>query len=123
MNSTRMRAAVVALVCVAAVGSLAACSSNPAVEPVTVSANSLQGETVKVPLESELNITTGSLSVTSYSGTVSDRSIAKFVPGRKTTTLELDPSVRPLKVGHTTITLKNTDGGIQNVTFTLDVTK
>jgi hypothetical protein len=123
MNSRRTRAVVAALVCLAAVGSLAACSSNPAVEPVTVSADSLQGETVRVPLDSDLNITTGSLSVASYSGRVSDRSIAKFVPGTKTTTLELDPSVRPLKVGHTTITLKNTDGGIQDVMFTLDVTK
>jgi hypothetical protein len=126
MKSTHVRMVVATLVCVAAVGPLAACSStatHPVVEPITVSSNKLQGETIKVSLDGDLNITTGSLSVTSYSGTVSDPSIAKFVPGRKTSTLELDPSVKPLKVGETKVTLKNKNGGIQDVVFTLDVTK
>ena len=88
-----------------------------------MSAAKLQGATVKVPLDSELNITTGSLAVTSYSGTVADTSIAKFVPGSTTSSAKFDPSVKPLKVGETTVTLKNKNGGIQDVTFTLDVTK
>jgi hypothetical protein len=126
MKSMHSRVLVAALVGLSLLGTLAACAptiDHPAVEPVTVSANKLQGETVKVPLDSELNIATGDLSVTSYSGSVADSSIARFVPGSKTSTLELDPSVKPLKVGETTVTLKNKDGGIQNVTFTIDVTK
>lgn len=125
MKRKLARSAVTVVVSFSLLGALVACSSatSPAVEPITVSAGKLQGETVKVPLDSQLNITTGDLAVTSYSGTVADSSIAKFVPGSKTYGTKLDPSVKPLKVGETTVTLKNKDGGIQNVTFTIDVTK
>jgi hypothetical protein len=126
MKSMHSRVLVTTLVGASLLGTLAACAptiDHPAVEPVTVSVTKLQGETVTVPLASELNITTGDLSVTSYSGRVADPSIAKFVPGSKTSTLQLDPSVKPLKVGESTVTLKNKNGGIQDVVFTIDVTK
>ncbi len=123
MKTSAMRVSVVAALAVSLVGGLAACaSSSPAPEPVTASASSLQGETVKVPLGSELNIKTGSLSVTSYSGTVADPSIAKFIKGRKASGATFDPAVKPLKAGKTVVTLSNSDGGIQDVVFVIDVT-
>ncbi|MCU1412884.1 MAG: hypothetical protein JWN80_224 [Microbacteriaceae bacterium] len=103
---------------------LVGCSSQtPVVAPVTKSANDLQGTTVKVPLGSMLNINTGSLATSSYSGKVDDPSIAEFVKGGKKDGADFNPGVKPLKVGETTVTLKNAQGGIQNVVFTIDVTK
>jgi uncharacterized lipoprotein len=115
------------VVAVILVGGLAGCSSpavtHPVVAPITRSAASLQGETVKIPLGTVLNITTGDLSVTSYSGTIADPSIAKFTSGHNTSSAEFNPGVTTLKVGETQVMLANTDGGIQNVVFTIDVTK
>lgn len=103
---------------------LAGCSSpTPAVEPVTVSAQSLQGRTIVLPIDSELNITTGSQSVTDYTGSIAKPSIARFVAGKQTSSAQFDPSITPLKVGVTGVTLSTKDGSGQYVTFTLDVVK
>lgn len=113
------RATVVVFVSLA----LAGCSAqHPITAPVTVDVGTLQGTTVKVPLDSVLNINTGDLAVTSYSGTVSQPSIAEFVKGRKDQDTVFNPGLKPLSVGETKVTLSNSDGGIQDVTFTLDVT-
>ena len=116
----------VALLCVSAIliAGLAGCAGSPtkpAVEPITRSAGSLQGATVKLPLDTVLDITTGSMSVTSYSAVVSDTSVAKFTRGYKTSSAEFNPGVTPLKVGETKVVLKNKNGGIQWGTFTVDV--
>jgi hypothetical protein len=102
---------------------LAGCSSTPAVEPVTIAAQSLQGQTVELPLDSTLNITTGKASVTSYLGTIAKPSIAKFIRGSKTSSAEFDPSIKPLHLGITMVTLTTTNGSGQYVTFTLDVVR
>jgi hypothetical protein len=104
---------------------LAGCApaTHPAVEPITMSAGSLQGKVVKLPLDTILNITTGSLSVTSYSADVQHPSIAKFTRGYKTSSAEFDPGIKPLKLGETNVILKNTNGGIQWVTFTVEVVR
>ncbi len=103
---------------------LAGCSSDtPAVEPVTVAAQSLQGRTIVLPIDSDLNITTGSLSVTDYIGSIAKPSVARFVAGKQTSSAQEDPSITPLKVGVTTVTLTTKDGSGQYVTFTLDVVK
>jgi hypothetical protein len=118
---------VVPLVLAAALAAgLSACSTasqHPVVEPVTRSAGSLQGATVKLPLDAILNISTGSLSPTSYSADIAQPTIAQFTKGTKSGTLETNPGIRPLKVGETKVTLKNANGGIQWVTFTVDVVK
>ncbi|MEJ1229880.1 MAG: hypothetical protein WDM88_03295 [Galbitalea sp.] len=49
--------------------------------------------------------------MTSYSGTVADPSIAKFIKGRKASGATFDPAVKPLKAGKTNVTLSNSDGG------------
>ncbi|HEX4057997.1 MAG TPA: hypothetical protein VHX87_06750 [Galbitalea sp.] len=125
MNSLTRRILVPTSAAVLVVGLLAGCSpaTHPAVEPITRSAASLQGATVKLPLDTTLNITTGSLSVTSYTAVASDPSIAKFTRGYKTYSAKFNPGITPLKVGETKVVLKNKQGGIQWVTFTVDVVK
>ena len=104
---------------------LAACTSAPApvVAPVVVNADDLQGSTVEVPLNSMLVINTGDLDVDSYSAAVADPSIAEWVQGREDATASFNPGLTPKKVGETEVTLSNSDGGIQNVEFTLTVTQ
>lgn len=123
---TRMIARPLAALAIAALAAsiLAGCApANPhiVVAPISRSAESLQGKTIKLPLDTILNINTGSLSVTSYSAVVSDPSVAKFTRGYKTSTAEFNPGITPLKLGETKVVLKNKNGGIQWVTFTVDV--
>jgi hypothetical protein len=96
--------------------------STPVVAPVVVKIGDISGTTVKVALNQVVDLDTGSLSVTSYSGKVADTSIATFTKGRKDNGAEFNPGLTPHKVGTTEVTLSNSNGGIQNVEFTLTVT-
>jgi len=97
--------------------------STPAVEPVIVKIGDIDGTTVTVALNQVVDLDTGSLSVTSYSGKVADTSIATFTPGHKDSGAEFNPGLTPHKVGTTEVTLSNSNGGIHKVEFTLEVTK
>lgn len=92
------------------------------VAPVTVSANDLQGESVELIIGQTLNIDTGDLAVDSYTGTVSDRAVAEFVAGKDEGSATFNPGVRALSAGTTTVTMTNTNGGIQPLDFTVRVT-
>jgi hypothetical protein len=122
MNPRALRtiAATVALLAL-----LAACAPNagPVVAPVTVKIADLDGTTVRVALNQVVNLKTGSLATDSYSGTVADTSIATFTPGGKKGGADFDPELTPHKVGTTEVALSNANGGIQDVEFTLTVTK
>jgi hypothetical protein len=118
MKTLRACAVVVA---VCAVLALSACGVTPVVAPITVSANDLQGETVEVPLNSVLNITTGDLAVDSYTAQITDESIAEFVHGREDGGTTYDPGFKPLKVGETDVTMTNDQGGIEPLEFTIKV--
>ena len=122
MKHLRVIAATVAL---ATVVSLSACAPTPGpvVAPVTVAANDLQGSTVTVALNQIVNITTGSLAVDSYTAKITDESVVTFVQGRVDGGTTFDPGLTPLKVGSTSVTLTNKQGGIQPLTFTVTVTK
>ena len=103
---------------------LTACSSpGPVVSPVTVKIADIDGTTVKVALNQVVNLKTGSLATDSYSGQVADTSVATFTKGGKKDGADFNPSLTPHKVGTTEVTLSNSDGGIQDVEFTLTVTK
>ena len=104
---------------------LAACTPAPApvVAPVVVDVGDLQGATVEVPINSMLVINTGSLDVDSYTAEVADSSIAEWVQGREDASASFNPGFTPKKVGDTEVTLTNSNGGIQNVEFTLEVTQ
>jgi hypothetical protein len=89
--------------------------------PITMSTDELQGATVDLPINTVLNITTGSLAVDSYTADVADPSVAEFVQGYTTDTAEFNPGIKPLKEGTTEVVLTNEQGGIQPVTFTVVV--
>ncbi|MEP6480057.1 MAG: hypothetical protein ABJB03_11735 [Rhodoglobus sp.] len=102
--------------------SLAGCAPTPVGTPITMSSEDLQGKTVELPLNSLLNITTGDLAVDSYTAEIADPSIAEFVQGRTDGSATFNPGIKPLKAGTTEVTLTNEQGGIQAVTFTVNVT-
>lgn len=112
-------AAVIAL----AVG-LSACAQQetPVIAPVTEDVGDLQGTTVDLIVGQALNINTGDLAVDSYTGTVEDTTVAEFVAGRTDGSATFNPGVTALAEGTTKVVLSNSDGGIQDVTFTVDVT-
>lgn len=114
------RIAVAALVG-AALG-LSACAGPPPVTPpVTRDVGSLQGDIVELDVGQMLNIDTGDLAVDSYSGTVADPEVARFVVGREEGGATYNPGVEALAEGTTEVVLSNSDGGIQDVTFTVEV--
>lgn len=118
MKSLRVFAAVIA---VAAVMGLTACAPGPVVVPIVVNTGDIQDSTVTVPINSTLVLDTGSLDVDSYTADIADPSIATFVQGKVDGSARFDPGLAPLKVGQTSVTLTNKDGGIQQVVFVLKV--
>ena len=120
LRAARTIAATIALLAL-----MTACAPNtgPVVAPVTVKIADLDGTTVKVAMNQVVNLDTGSLATDSYSGTVADTSIATFTPGGTKGGADFNPGLTPHKVGTTDVTLSNSDGGIQDVEFTLTVTK
>ena len=105
-----------------ALGLSACAQQDPAViAPVTMDAGDLQGETVDLLVGQSLNINTGDLAVDSYTGTVADTAVAEFVAGREDGSATFNPGVTALAEGTTKVVLSNTDGGIQDVTFTVEV--
>ena len=113
---------VACLVLVASLAALNGCaSSQPVIAPVTRDAGDLQGETVELEVGQVLDIDTGDLAVDSYSGVVSDPSVASFTAGREEGGTTYNPGVEGLAEGTTQVVLSNDDGGIQDVTFTVEV--
>lgn len=118
-------AAPAALLIVVAMFGLSGCAQQgtqgPVIEPVVMDAGDLQGQKVELLVGQVLDIDTGSLAVDSYSGEVADPKVAEFVAGKKEGGATFNPGVKGLAAGETEVVLKNTDGGIQNVTFTVEV--
>ncbi|WP_066039459.1 hypothetical protein [Herbiconiux solani] len=92
------------------------------IAPVTMSANSLQGADVDLVVGQMLNVTTGDLAVDSYRGTVADTDVAVFTAGRTDGSAVFNPGIQAMAVGTTAVTLTNSNGGIQPLTFTVTVT-
>ncbi|MDQ7878000.1 hypothetical protein Q9R08_08460 [Microbacterium sp. QXD-8] len=113
---------VAALLVVVALAGIAGCAaSEPVVTPVVRDVGDLQGTTVELEVGQVLDIDTGDLAVDSYSGVVSDPSVATFTPGREEDGATFSPGVEALAEGSTEVVLSNEDGGIQDVTFTVEV--
>ena len=112
-----------AVIAVAAVAlTLSACTQPaPVVAPVVMDVGDLPGETVELVVGQVLDIDTGSLAVDSYSGEVEDESVAEFTAGREEGGTTYNPGVTALAEGSTEVVLSNSDGGIQDVTFTVEV--
>ncbi|WP_426325252.1 hypothetical protein [Microbacterium sp. E-13] len=114
-----------ALIVLGFVVSVAGCSASggspPVIAPVVRDAGDLQGETVELQVGQMLDIDTGDLAVHSYSGAVDDPSVAKFIEGREDGGATYNPGIEALAEGKTQVVLSNADGGIQDVTFTVEV--
>lgn len=102
-------------------GSSGGGTGTPVIAPVTMSVDDLQGATVDLEVGQVLNITTGDLDGESYSGEVKDSKVAEFIPAEKSDSAEFNPGVKALAEGETEVVLSNSDGGIEDVTFTIDV--
>ena len=92
------------------------------ITPLSVEANDLQEQTVNLTVGQALNINTGDLPVDSYTGLVTDTTVAVFVEGNAQTGSETNPGVEAVSTGTTTVTMTNKQGGIQPLTFTVVVT-
>ena len=117
-------ARIAALSAVAVAFTLTACApanDGPVIAPVTMDANDLQGATVDLVVGQVLNIDTGDLAVDSYTGEVEDSSVATFVEGREDGGTTYNPGVEAIAVGTTEVTMTNSNGGIQPLTFTVEV--
>jgi hypothetical protein len=112
---------------ISALAAVAGCSASggtgPVVAPVVRDVGDLQGETVQLDVGQVLDIDTGDLAVDSYSGVVDDPSVAKFVKGREEGGATYNPGVEALAPGSTKVVLSNDDGGIEDVTFTVEVSE
>ena len=117
----KVRMLAVALVAAATLA-LAACAPTNVIEPVTMSANDLQGATVDLKVGQVLNINTGDLAVDSYEAEVSDSSIAEFAQGREDGAT-YNPGFTGKAEGTTDVTMTNEQGGIQPLEFTIVVSK
>ena len=123
MINSRFAAAAggLAIISAAVLSGCATAPYTPVVAPITMSTDELQGATVELPLNTVLNITTGDLATDSYTAKISDPSIVEFTQGRKDASATFNPGLTPLKIGSTEVVLTNAQGGIQPVTFTVDV--
>ena len=106
-----------------AVLALSACAApaGSGFPPVKANADELQGARVGLAVGQLLSIDTGDLAVVSYTGVVADPAVARFIAGRDESGTLYNPGIEGLSVGTTTVVLSNTDGGIEDVTFTVHV--
>lgn len=92
------------------------------VAPVTMNVNQLQGATVSLVVGQVLNIDTGSLPLDSYQGEVANTSVASYINGYSNGGAQFSPGVTAVAPGTTAVTMTNSQGGIQPLTFTVVVT-
>ncbi|MDH6182309.1 hypothetical protein M2152_002491 [Microbacteriaceae bacterium SG_E_30_P1] len=122
MKSLRVLAA--AVVVSAAIG-LSACApanpETPVIAPVTVDVNELQGKNVTIVIGQTINVTTGDLPVDSYTAEVSDESVLAYTPGRIEETAEFNPGFTGVRVGQSDVIMRNIQGGIQPLEFSVTV--
>jgi hypothetical protein len=117
----RLIAAAGVLAVIALLSGCSAPASGPVIAPVTMNVNDLQGKTVDLKVGQVLNIKTGDLAGESYTGKVADTNVAVFVPAHKDDTAKSNPGVKAVKKGETQVVLSNSDGGIEDVTFAVEV--
>jgi len=89
--------------------------------PIVRTADSLQGATVRLPMNTVLVVGTGSLAVDSYTATIADPAVVAFTQGHDDGSARFNPGFEPLELGSTAVTLRNAQGGIQPIEFTISV--
>jgi len=133
MIISRLAAATGGLALAASAFVLTGCTGSPApggdsgsIGPVVMTANELQGATVELSLSGHktLDIDTESLDPASYSlGGFDPDGIVVFTPGGERDGATFNPGIEAEAVGTTVVTLTNSDGGIQDLEFTVNVTE
>lgn len=96
-------------------------SDGDLVAPVTKTAEELQGAEVRLIVGQALNVDTGSESVDSFEGTVSNADIVEFVAGSEKDGLVTHPGFFAKSLGETPATLSNTEAGAEQIHFTITV--
>ncbi|MGX5696168.1 hypothetical protein ACWKWP_08230 [Agromyces soli] len=95
-------------------------ASAGALPPVIVEIEDLDGTTVEVPLDSEVDLVVAEGDdVTVWVAEIADPTIVEFVPGKDDGSAQFNPGLQPLEVGQTEVVLS--DGTSKTVTFTVDV--
>ncbi len=90
--------------------------------PIIKTADELQGATVEINSKQPLSIDTGSLPVESYSVvSITPGGVVEFVAGNDDGSATFNPGISALKEGTAEVELKNAQGGIQNLKFTVEV--
>jgi len=90
--------------------------------PVIKTADELQGATVEINSKQPLSIDTGSLAVDSYTlVSATPEGVVEFVQGREDGSATFNPGFTAIKEGSTDVVLKNAQGGIQDLSFTIEV--
>lgn len=121
MKISRIALATAVVALAFGLGACAQATPTPVIAPVTMDAGDLQGASVKLVVGQVLNINTGDLAVDSYTGEVADTAVAEFTNGYEEGGTTYNPGVTALADGTTTVVLSNADGGIEDVTFTVEV--
>ncbi len=90
--------------------------------PIIKTADELQGATVEINSKQPLSIDTGSLPVDSYSVvSITPEGVVEFTPGKDDGSATFNPGISAVTEGTAEVELKNAQGGIQNLTFTVEV--
>lgn len=89
--------------------------------PVVMEIGDLPGATVQLLTDQVLQIDPGSLAADSIHGVVEDTAVAQFVAGDETDDGTWWPKAYGVAEGETRVVLSNSDSGIQDVEFTIEV--
>ncbi|MCU1478879.1 MAG: hypothetical protein JWQ64_3572 [Subtercola sp.] len=85
------------------------------IAPIIIDPTEISGQVVTVGLNNVIVISAGSTPVTSFTATVGDPTIAKFVPGKVDGSATFNPGIQPLSAGASTVTITNTDTGVSSL--------
>jgi hypothetical protein len=105
---------------------LAGCSAgggsdgSPALPPVVVELDDLDGTTVQVDEGGSIDLTGDDETFTEWSAEIAEPSVVEFVPGRDGGDAQFNPGLTAKSVGETEVTLDNASSG-DTVTFTVEV--
>jgi len=119
MKKSRLAVAL-GTVALAVSATLAGCSAS-VVAPVTKDISSLQSQSVLLPINTVLNLNTGSNPVDSYTATISDPSVVEFTPGKVENGTTFNPGFKPLKIGSAVIEMTSDDSSDAPLKFTIQV--
>lgn len=110
-----------AIALVSAIGISGCAPDGSRTPPVVMEVGELQGETVQLLARQVLQINPGSLAADTIRGVVQDPNIAQFVEGAENDGGTWWPKVFGVADGTTKVVLSNSDTGIQDVVFTVEV--